>query len=181
MTFKKILQCLNVGGKYHINGTSTVYKYTGVSHKDLETIEFINPIGAIEMFTCRQILRIEETNDPTSGMKFDGVDKLRWDLLPVEFEEVITVLTKGAKKYADNNWMYVNPAYDRYYAAARRHMEEFRKAIKKGLPRTDKEMGTHVLANAICCLVFLMYMDMNDWPNQKVKPTETKWTNNAQS
>lgn len=181
MTLTEVLQNLKVDGKYCINGEPAVYKYTGVVHPDSETIEFINPEGVIVTFNCNQILHIEETNNPRYGMKFDAVGKLRWDLLPIEFEEVIKVLTKGAKKYADNNWMYVDQAYDRYYAAARRHMEEFRKAIKKGLPRVDKEMGTHLLANAICDLIFLMYMDMNDWPNQKIKPTERRWTDDGES
>lgn len=181
MTYKKLLQALKIGSKYHINQGGTVYKYTGISHKDFETVEFINSVGAVEVFTCRQINKIEETTDPTSGMKFDGVDKLRWDLVPEEFEEVVKVLTLGAKKYADNNWKFVNPGYDRYYAAARRHMEEFRKAVRKGRPRTDKEMGTHVLANAICCLIFLMWMDMNNWENQKTPPTNVPWSSHAES
>ena len=38
------------------------------------------------------------------GLKLD-FDKLRWDLLPIEcVEEIVRVLTFGAKKYDDNNW-----------------------------------------------------------------------------
>lgn len=161
------------GKKYHINEDPKVYTFVGQDGPD--QVVFLNPQGVQETFRIDHITKLEETTAPTSGMKFDGVDKLRWDLVPIEFEEVVTVLTKGAKKYADNNWKYVNPGYDRYYAAARRHMEEFRKAIKEGRPRIDKEMGTHLLANSICCLMFLMWMDMNNWENQKNPPTNTLW------
>ena len=40
-----------------------------------------------------------------NGLKNDvAEDKLRWDLLPIEeIEELVDILTKGAKKYADNS------------------------------------------------------------------------------
>ncbi len=180
MIQKKYIDQLKENGKYHINDDQEVYTFVRLEDSG-GLIVFKEPTGKEMKWHPKSINKIQETTDPTSGMKFDGVDKLRWDLVPIEFEEVVTVLTKGAKKYADNNWKYVNPGYDRYYAAARRHMEEFRKAIKEGRPRVDKEMGTHLLANSICCLMFLMWMDMNNWENQKNAPTTTPWREDAKS
>lgn len=177
MKLKKLLQNLKLGQQYYINNDNrTVYTCVSIPNTFSELVSFFTPTGVKKSFAINKIHKIVKATNITVGMKFDGVDKLRWDLLPIEFEEVIKVLTKGAKKYADNNWKYIDSAYNRYYAAARRHMEEFRKAIQNGQSRIDEEMGTHVLANAICCLIFLMYMDMNNWPNQKVKPTKTTYT-----
>ena len=84
------------------------------------------------------------------GIKNDQ-QKLRYDLLPVEpLEALVAVLTYGASKYADNNWKYVTPFDDRYYAAALRHLTAWRKGEE-----LDKESGMPHLAHAMCCLVFL--------------------------
>jgi hypothetical protein len=89
------------------------------------------------------------------GMKNDK-EKLRWDLLPIsEVEEVVSVLTHGAKKYADNNWQVVvkdNP--DRYFAACMRHIVAYREG-----EREDPDSGLLHLAHAICCLLFIMWRD----------------------
>lgn len=89
-----------------------------------------------------------------SGLKFDG-EKLRWDLLPLgPLTEVVEVLTKGAQKYAPNNWQKVRGWRWRYYAAAMRHMVAWKLGEKN-----DPEMGTHHLANAVCCLLFVIELD----------------------
>jgi hypothetical protein len=93
------------------------------------------------------------------GRKFDG-DKLRWELLPWrEVEQVVEILTIGAKKYDDNNWQKVEP-FSRYASAAFRHFV----AWCKGEP-LDQETGKNHLAHAICCLLFLLWKD-NNAPNQ---------------
>jgi hypothetical protein len=90
------------------------------------------------------------------GRKFDG-DKLRWDLLPMrEIEQVVEILTIGAKKYDDNNWQKVEP-FDRYNAAAFRHFVAWCKGEK-----LDQETGRNHLAHAICCLIFLLWKDNQD-------------------
>lgn len=87
------------------------------------------------------------------GRKFDG-DKLRWDLLPFrEVEQVVEILTIGAKKYDDNNWQNVKP-FTRYVAAAWRHFIAWCKGEK-----LDPESGKNHLAHAICCLLFLLWND----------------------
>ena len=85
------------------------------------------------------------------GIKHDQ-EKLRYELLPVEpIEALVAVLTYGAKKYDDNNWKYVTPFNDRYYAATLRHINAWRKGEK-----LDPETGLPHLAHAMCCLVFLL-------------------------
>jgi len=82
-------------------------------------------------------------------------DKDRWDLLPLEIEYVVKVLTRGAKKYADWNWQKVvkaNP--ERYEAALLRHYI----AHKKG-EKLDPETKLPHLAHLICCALFLMWND----------------------
>ena len=92
----------------------------------------------------------------TEGLKFDA-DKLRWSLLPDGvIEEVIKVLEYGARKYSEENWKLVEHAYTRYYDAAMRHIS----AWKQG-ETVDSESKQYHLAHAICCLMFLVWMDEN--------------------
>jgi hypothetical protein len=87
------------------------------------------------------------------GRKFDG-DKLRYDLLPWrEIEQVVKVLTIGARKYDDNNWQKVRPV-SRYVGAAFRHFTAWLQGEK-----LDPETGVNHLAHAICCLLFLFWHD----------------------
>ncbi|MBW1783068.1 MAG: hypothetical protein JRL30_20285 [Deltaproteobacteria bacterium] len=88
------------------------------------------------------------------GTKFD-TGKPRWSLLPFfEVEEIVDVLTQGAVKYADDNWMSVKPGKDRYFSAMMRHIS----AWKNG-ERVDPESGRSHLAHAGCCLLFIMWFD----------------------
>lgn len=87
------------------------------------------------------------------GKKHDG-GKARYDLMPPQtLSEVVAVLTFGAKKYGDENWREVPDALRRYYAAAMRHIEAFRRG-----EMLDPETGEPHLAHAICCLTFLNEM-----------------------
>lgn len=90
------------------------------------------------------------------GTKHDA-DKPRWDLLPLDIvEEVVKVLTYGAKKYAPNNWKQVSPK-ERYFAAAMRHIAAWHNG-----ERIDRESGCLHLACAICSLIFLIWHDKKD-------------------
>lgn len=101
------------------------------------------------------------------GKKFDA-GKTRYDLAPpFADEEVNKVLTHGSVKYADNNWIHVEPGFKRYYAAARRHMA----AWKQGESH-DPETGLHHLAHAVVNLLFLMEKDM--FKDKLVEIYETK-------
>ena len=84
------------------------------------------------------------------GVKYDS-EKPRWELLSPRFiQEIVKVLTFGAKKYADDNWKHVKPFEDRYYGALMRHITAWRLGEKK-----DPETGLSRLAHAGCCLYFL--------------------------
>jgi hypothetical protein len=99
---------------------------------------------------------IEITNGNTSkGRKFDG-DKLEFGLLPpLALEEVVRVLTFGAKKYERNNWQKVPESKRRYFDAMERHIWAWKKGEK-----LDTESGIHHLAHAMCCLMFLYEHDI---------------------
>lgn len=89
-----------------------------------------------------------------TGIKFDD-DKPDYSLMPSASEEdVVKVLTFGSKKYDRENWRKLPDARNRYYAAARRHMEQWRQG-----DLVDSETGISHLAHAICCLHFLAELD----------------------
>lgn len=91
------------------------------------------------------------------GRKYDG-GKLRYDLVPaLALEEVVKVITKGAEKYDPENWKRVPEGRRRYYAAAMRHMEAWRKGEKQD------EIGTHHIANAISNLMFILEKELQGW------------------
>jgi hypothetical protein len=88
------------------------------------------------------------------GMKFDG-EKPEWHLLNFEdLEEVVEILTFGAKKYAPNNYKLVEDPFNRYFSAAMRHLV----AYKKG-EQLDPESNRSHLSHCICNLLFLMYFE----------------------
>jgi len=84
------------------------------------------------------------------GIKFDS-EKPDYSLLPPNaLEDVVKVLTIGAKKYDRDNWKKLDDLDNRYFAAAQRHMW----ALRKG-EIYDDETGIHHAAHAICCLMFI--------------------------
>ena len=85
----------------------------------------------------------------------DDQNKLRYDLLPVEpIEEVIKVLTLGAVKYSPDNWKRVKPYDVRYYNAALRHIQAWRRG-----ETFDSESKLPHLAHAVCCLLFILWKE----------------------
>lgn len=89
------------------------------------------------------------------GRKQDN-NKQRWDLLPLQpINEIVKVLTFGAKKYSDNNWQQVSNAKERYYAALMRHIVAWREG-----EWLDDESKLPHLAHAGCCLIFLMWLGL---------------------
>jgi hypothetical protein len=57
---------------------------------------------------------------------------------------------------ADNNWRLVDKARSRYLAAARRHMAAYNLDESR-----DPESGLHHLAHAICCLNFILELELD--------------------
>lgn len=91
----------------------------------------------------------------TIGTKHDA-GKPRWSLLPEGVvSEVVHVLEFGAARYGADNWKYVADPCPRYYDAAMRHIN----AWWEGSQVNDPETGKNHLAHAICCLMFLLWMD----------------------
>lgn len=91
------------------------------------------------------------------GVKFDK-DKPKWNLLPwSEVEDVVKVLTFGAKKYAPDNWKFVDDANNRYMDAAMRHL-----VAVQTTESHDDESGESHIAHAICCLLFMLWHSKND-------------------
>lgn len=85
--------------------------------------------------------------------------KARWDLLPYEsVEQVVQVLTFGAKKYPDDgkvaNWRLVQGHRERYFAAVMRHLVAWKKGEK-----VDPETGLPHLAHGVACMLFLLARD----------------------
>jgi hypothetical protein len=91
------------------------------------------------------------------GAKHDQ-GKPRYDLIPVHAEaEFVDVLTFGATKYAPNQWRNVKGARERYIAAAMRHIAAYRMGETH-----DPESGKHHLAHALCCMAFIIELDLED-------------------
>jgi hypothetical protein len=78
-------------------------------------------------------------------------------------EEVVKVLSMGAKKYSRANWVMVPDAKNRYFAAAMRHLRAWQDGEK-----SDEDSKLNPLAHAMCCLIFLLWFDMHHvTPQQK--------------
>lgn len=67
---------------------------------------------------------------------------------------VIDVLEYGARKYSADNWKKVEHA--RYLDAAYRHMMSYTSGEVY-----DKESYKHHLAHTMCCLLFMLQMDLD--------------------
>ena len=86
-----------------------------------------------------------------TGVKHDH-GKPEYSLIPpLAEEEVVKVLTMGAKKYSPENWRLIDDIPKRYMDAAMRHMADWRKGNY-----TDNESELNHLAHAICCLQFVL-------------------------
>jgi hypothetical protein len=88
------------------------------------------------------------------GRKFDA-GKLDYTLVPWDgLEEIVKVLEFGAKKYARENWRFVEFGETRYMAAAFRHLIAY-----QNNEDVDPETGLSHLAHAGCCLLFLLALE----------------------
>lgn len=101
-------------------------------------------------------------------LKYDG-GKNRYSLLPKgAVNAVVRVLEFGAKKYAVDNWKTVPEAKTRYYDAMQRHIDAWWNGESK-----DPETGESHLAHALCCGMFLWWLDANaDSANKEEQKNE---------
>lgn len=95
-------------------------------------------------------------NKGSKSVKNDIIDdKLRWDLLPMEeIEDIVKVYHAGAKKYGPNNWQNLDNGFERYRAAAARHIMAYLKG-----ERMDKETNVHHLAAAAWNVITMLWYD----------------------
>jgi hypothetical protein len=101
------------------------------------------------------------------GIKHDD-GKLQWSLIPWEaLEGTVRVLMEGAKKYAPDNWKKVDKAHNRYKDALLRHVFAYCSTEK-----VDPEFGASHLDHAICNLLFLKWLDMQDAAIEKALKEE---------
>lgn len=110
----------------------------------------------------------ETTVTNNEGRKFDNGKPMMSLVPPWALEEIAKVMTMGAKKYAKDNWKLVPDGRQRYIDAMLRHINAFQKG-----EINDPEMGTHHLAHAACCLMFILDSDVSgvplvDKPNEYV-------------
>ena len=89
------------------------------------------------------------------GNKHDD-RKLDYSLMPWKpLDEVVKVLMFGAIKYGRHNWKLVSDAKRRYLSAAYRHINAHAEGIAN-----DEESNLNHLAHAICCLIFILWIDL---------------------
>lgn len=90
------------------------------------------------------------------GVKYDG-EKPDYSLLSFKaLDEIVQVLTYGAKKYSRDNWKSVPQFEQRYLAAALRHITAHARGELK-----DPETNLHHLSHATVSLMFLIESSIN--------------------
>ncbi len=101
------------------------------------------------------------TTDPTGGKKADS-DKVRFELLIPEFIEAFArVMTFGAKKYGD--WNYLLLQRERVIGAVHRHINAYQQG-----EHNDPETGESHLIHATCCMMMLWGIN-NEFRGKKGK------------
>ena len=97
----------------------------------------------------------ESQTEPASLKNDFQDDKLRWDLLPLkEIEDIVRVYHAGAKKYGPNRWQNLEDGFQRYKAAALRHLMEYEKG-----ERVDADTGCSHLAQFAWNAIAMLYLD----------------------
>ena len=98
----------------------------------------------------------KESQIEPDSVKNDFQDnKLRWDLLPLkEIEDIVRVYHAGAKKYGPNRWQNLEDGFQRYKAAALRHLMEYEKG-----ERVDADTGCLHLAQFAWNAIAMLYLD----------------------
>lgn len=98
---------------------------------------------------------MDATRTSVKNDRKDG--KLMWELLPLEdIEDIVKVYTQGAIKYGPNNWQNLDNGYQRYKAAAFRHILEYEKGNE-----FDEETGCRHLAQAAWNLIACLHISKN--------------------
>ena len=94
----------------------------------------------------------EVKESEVSSIKHDE-GKPRWDLVPFEaMERIVEIIGYGTAKYGENTWQCLENGDDRYFAAAMRHLVNWRAGDV-----ADPESGKSHLAHAACNLLYLIH------------------------
>lgn len=103
-----------------------------------------------------QVMETTKDSNNQESIKNDFKDdKLRWDLLPMEeIEDIVRVYHAGAKKYGPNNWQNLDNGFERYRAAAARHLMEYLKG-----ERVDADTGCLHLAQYAWNAIAMLWYD----------------------
>lgn len=97
---------------------------------------------------------MSDKTSPKEGIKHDQL-KIRWDLVPFDaVNEIAKILTFGAVKYEARNWEK-GMAWSRAFGAMMRHLTRWFHGQDN-----DKETQLTHLANAGCCLFFLISWEL---------------------
>lgn len=103
---------------------------------------------------------LEQKGGVVQATKFD-TGKPRMALIPVRAKkEVARCYTAGAEKYSVGNWHDgAGFDYDRPISAAERHIDDF--MLGKRYDDGPGGANTHILANAICELMFILEFELS--------------------
>lgn len=122
---------------------------------DCDNDEFKEVMGIMADIHNKKNEMIEDSNNQESIKNDFQDDKLRWDLLPLEeIEDIVKVYHAGAKKYGPNRWQNLEDGFQRYKAAALRHLLEYEKG-----ERVDADTGCLHLAQFAWNAIAMLYLD----------------------
>lgn len=133
-----------------------------------------NPLESARIVAPKEVIdRFRSAYQP--GLRHNA-DKNRLDLMPPEWEEALgDVLTQGAKKYADNNWLK-GMDWGHMISSMKRHVLKWRNGETH-----DDETGCHHLAmvawNALALMTYELRGlgdDTRVIPDKYLKPINSK-------
>lgn len=140
------------------------YLYPNITcnDKDPKAISMEEMAALISSVSKSGVNKTEEKKDvkpETGSVKNDFKDdKLRWDLLPMEeIEDIVRVYHAGAKKYGPNRWRNLDNGFERYRAAAARHLMEYLKG-----ERIDADTGCFHLAQYAWNAIAMLWYDKHN-------------------
>jgi len=91
-------------------------------------------------------------------VKVLDLQRLRYDLMPVEFDDVVQVLQHSAHsgKYGENDWLNgVNFEPEKNLASIKRHIRDYRLGN-----RADKDNGLHPMLMVACRALMQYTLDV---------------------
>lgn len=161
-------------GSYRWMLNPCLYPYITSDDKEPKSISMEEIAALVSTVSKANMNKTGDKKDvkpETGSVKNDFKDdKLRWDLLPMEeIEDIVRVYHAGAKKYGPNRWQDLDNGFERYRAAAARHLMEYLKG-----ERIDADTGCfHLAQYAWNAITMLWYDKHNKGLIQNKKKDET--------